>query len=77
MAIGEAGSATAHSPTENVPITVTLTEPLTDPVFALSATKNGGNQFAWRITDQTHQGGVYVGKKGCETSHDFGLYIIN
>ncbi|WP_099248378.1 Hint domain-containing protein [Pelagimonas phthalicica] len=53
MAIGEAGSVTTNSPTENQPITVNLTEPLTDPVFALSATNNGGNQFILRITDQT------------------------
>ena len=53
MAIGEAGSVTTNSPTENQPITVNLTEPLTDPVFALSATNNGGNQFILRVTDQT------------------------
>ncbi len=53
MAIGEAGSITTNSPGENDPITVTLTEPLTNPVFALSATNNGGNQFVLRITDQT------------------------
>lgn len=53
MAIGEAGSLSANSPTENQPITVTLAEPLTDPVFALSATNNGGNQFVLRITGQT------------------------
>ena len=38
---------------KNAPITVNLTEPLTNPVFALSATNNGGNQFVLRITDQT------------------------
>lgn len=53
MAIGEAGSISTNSPTENAPITVTLTEPLTNPVFALSATNEGGNQFILRITDQT------------------------
>lgn len=53
MAIGEAGSLSANSPTENQPITVNLTEPLTDPVFALSATNNGGSQFVLRITGQT------------------------
>lgn len=53
MAIGEAGRITANSPTENQPITVNLTDPLTDPVFALSATNNGGNQFILRVTDQT------------------------
>ena len=53
MSIGEAGSITTNSPTENAPITVTLTEPLTDPVFALSSTNNGGNQFVLRIIGQT------------------------
>ena len=53
MAIGEVGSITANSPTENQPITVTLTEPLTDPVFALSATNNGGDQFVLRIIGET------------------------
>lgn len=52
MAIGEAGHIVTNSPTENAPITVTLTEPLTNPVFALSATNEGGNQFILRITDQ-------------------------
>lgn len=53
MAIGEAGSLNANSPTENQPITVTLTSPLKDPVFALTATNNGGNQFVLRVVDQT------------------------
>lgn len=52
MAIGEAGSVTTNSPTENAPITVTLDEPLTNPVFAFTATNNGGNQFTIRLTDQ-------------------------
>lgn len=56
MAIGEAGSITTNSPTENAPITVSFAEPLTDPVFALSATNNGGNQFILRIIDQTVDG---------------------
>ncbi|MEM7470473.1 MAG: Hint domain-containing protein [Pseudomonadota bacterium] len=53
MAIGEAGSITTNSPTENAPITVNLADPLTNPVFALSATNNGGNQFVLRVVDQT------------------------
>ncbi|WP_373634803.1 Hint domain-containing protein [Yoonia sp. SS1-5] len=53
MAIGEAGSITTNSPTENAPITINLTQPLTDPVFALTATNNGGNQFTLRVTDET------------------------
>ena len=52
MAIGEAGSITTNSPTENAPITVPLDEPLTNPVFAFTATNNGGNQFTIRLTDQ-------------------------
>ncbi len=56
MAIGEAGSITTNSPTENAPITVNLAEALTNPVFALSATNNGGNQFVLRIIDETLDG---------------------
>lgn len=53
MAIGEAGTIVTNSPTENAPITVSLTEPLTDPVFALTATNNGGDQFTLRVIDET------------------------
>jgi hypothetical protein len=53
MAIGEAGSLSANSPTENAPITVNLTDPLTNPVFAMTATNNGGNQFVLRIIGET------------------------
>ena len=53
MAIGEAGTIVTGSPTENAPITVTLTEPLTNPVFALTATDNGGDQFTLRVIDET------------------------
>ncbi|MEC8041386.1 MAG: Hint domain-containing protein [Pseudomonadota bacterium] len=56
MAIGEAGSITTNSPTENAPITVTLEEPLTNPVFAFTATNNGGDQFTIRLTDQVLDG---------------------
>ena len=56
MAIGEAGSITTNSPTENQPITVNLTEPLTNPVFALSATANGANPFVLRVIGQTLDG---------------------
>lgn len=51
MAIGQAGSITTSSPTENEPITITLDQPLSDPVIALTATNNGGNQFVLRVTD--------------------------
>ena len=53
MAIGQAGTVVTNSPTENAPITITLDQPLTDPVFALTATNNGGNQFVLRVTGQT------------------------
>lgn len=56
MAIGEAGSITTNSPTENQPITVTLTEALDDPVFALTATNNGGDPFTLRVIGQTLDG---------------------
>lgn len=56
MPIGEAGTITTNSPGVNTPITVTLTEPLTDPVFALTATNDGGDPFVLRITDQTIDG---------------------
>ena len=53
MAIGEAGSITTGSPVENQPITVTLTEPLDNPVFAFSATSNGADDITIRLTGQT------------------------
>lgn len=53
MAIGEAGSVTTGSPTENQPITVVLSEALTDPVFAFTATSNGGDDIVIRLTNQT------------------------
>lgn len=56
MTIGEAGSLLATSPTENQPITVTLTEPLTNPVFALTGTANGGDPYILRVIGQTLDG---------------------
>ncbi|MEO0485513.1 MAG: Hint domain-containing protein [Pseudomonadota bacterium] len=53
MAIGEAGTITTNSPTENAPITVTFDTPLTDPVFAFTHTNNGGDPFVIRVTNQT------------------------
>lgn len=53
MAIGEAGKITASSPGENDPITISLTEPLTNPVFAFTGTSNGGDPYNIRLTDQT------------------------
>ncbi len=53
MAIGEAGSITTGSPVENQPITVNLTEALTDPVFAFTATSNGGDDIVIRLVGET------------------------
>jgi len=53
MAIGEAGSITTGSPGENDPITVLLTEPLTNPVFAFSGTSNGPDDYVIRLVNQT------------------------
>lgn len=53
MAIGEAGSLDANTTVSNAPITVTLTEPLTDPVIVLSGTSNGGDPYALRVLSTT------------------------
>ncbi len=60
MAIGQAGSLSTNSPTENAPITVTFDEPLTNPVIALTATNNGGNQFTMRVIDVTDTGFTFI-----------------
>lgn len=52
MAIGEAGSISTSSPIANQPITVTLDQPLTDPVFAFTGTGNG-DDYTIRLVDQT------------------------
>lgn len=52
MAFGEAGSLATNSPTEDTLITVSLTEPLTDPIIALSGTNTGGNAYVFRVVDQ-------------------------
>jgi hypothetical protein len=54
--IGEAGSITTSSPTANQPIVVTLTNPLTDPVFAFTHTNNGGDPFVVRMIGETFDG---------------------
>ena len=52
MAIGEAGSlSTAGGDTQE--ITVSFTEPLTDPVIVMTGTQNGGHPYTFRITNQT------------------------
>lgn len=53
MSIGEAGSLTANTPVANAPITVTLTEPLTDPVIVLTGTQEGGHPYTLRVLDTT------------------------
>lgn len=62
MSIGEAGSLSTNSPTENAPINVTFTDPLTDPVIALTGTNAGGNAYTFRITNiQTNVDGDATG----------------
>ncbi|MCF2904385.1 Hint domain-containing protein [Octadecabacter sp. CECT 8868] len=62
MAIGEAGSITTNSPTENAPIMVTFDQALTDPVIVMTGTNNGGNAYTFRITDiQTDANGDATG----------------
>ena len=51
MAIGEAGSITTNSPTENAPINITFDQPLTDPIIVMTGTNNGGDPYTFRITD--------------------------
>lgn len=61
MAIGQAGSIVTNSPGENDLIRVNLDEPLTDPVFALTATNTGGNPFVLRVVaTQTDANGDVV-----------------
>ena len=58
MAIGESGSVvTAVGSTANPPtFTVSLSEPLTDPVFAFTSTATGPDGFTIRLTGQTLDG---------------------
>ncbi len=56
MSIGEAGSLTVSSAVENTPITVTLSKPIPDPVFALTGTSDGTDPYTLRIIDQTIDG---------------------
>lgn len=53
MAIGEAGSLHTAG-VANQAITVTLTEPLTDPVIVMTGTQNGGHPYTFRIVDQEY-----------------------
>ncbi|MEO1551406.1 MAG: Hint domain-containing protein [Pseudomonadota bacterium] len=49
MAIGEAGTLTANTTTNNAPIRVQLTEPLTDPVIVMLGENSGGNRYVLRV----------------------------
>lgn len=53
MAIGEAGTLSTNGG-DTQAITVTFTEPLTDPVIVMSGTQNGGHPYTFRIVDQTY-----------------------
>lgn len=57
MAIGESGTFTTDGSSANPPtFTISLTEPLTDPVFAFTATGNGADDFTIRLVSQTLDG---------------------
>lgn len=57
MAIGESGTFTTDGSSANPPtFTISLTEPLTDPVFAFTATGNGVDDFTIRLVSQTLDG---------------------
>lgn len=60
MAIGEAGSITTNSPTENAPITVNFSTTLDDPVIVLTATNDGGHQFVLRVTEVTDNSFTFI-----------------
>ncbi|MCT4554689.1 MAG: Hint domain-containing protein [Pelagimonas sp.] len=60
MPIGQAGSITTNSPGENTPITVTFDQPLDNPIIALTATNNGGNQFVLRVIDVTDTSFTFI-----------------
>lgn len=54
MAIGESGTFVTDGSLANPPtFTISLTEPLTDPIFAFTGTSNGGDPYTIRLTGQT------------------------
>jgi hypothetical protein len=62
MAIGETGTLSENTTYEGEPISVTFTEPLTNPVVALTATNYGGNKFSLRVIEfQTDENGDATG----------------
>jgi hypothetical protein len=60
VAIGEAGSIFTNSPGVNDLIRVDFTEPLDNAVIALTATNNGGNQFALRVVNIDQDGFDFI-----------------
>ncbi len=60
MAIGEAGSVTTNSPTENELIRVDFEEPIENAVIALTATNNGGNEFVLRVVEVDETGFSFI-----------------
>jgi hypothetical protein len=62
MAIGETGTLSENTSYTGEPISVSFTEPLTDPVVALTATNHGGNKFSLRVLEfQTDANGDATG----------------
>jgi hypothetical protein len=62
MAIGETGTLSENTTYTGEPISVSFTEPLTDPVVALTATNHGGNKFSLRVIEfQTDANGDATG----------------
>lgn len=51
MAIGESGTISDNTSVTGEAITVTFTDPLTDPVIVLMGTDFGGNKFSIRVID--------------------------
>jgi hypothetical protein len=62
MAIGEAGSLQGNTTEPGQAIGVTFTEPLDDPVIALTSTNTGGHKFSLRVIEvQTDEAGQATG----------------
>lgn len=60
MGIGEVGTVSTNSPVENAPIRVDFTEPLTDPVIALTSTNFGGHAFVLRVVEVDSNGFSFI-----------------